>query len=199
MSKKKGAGIIPFTQKNNTSFFLFHKTFKGRRSGLLVDFGGGSNEGESYQQTAIREFIEETEAMFFAADIKTSDKDSSSQSSVLAGLLHKTQQRHPGWWCSRRRLTDQSLKDWKTFFVEVGYKDLSLMNKAWATDTAHRFVKRREWELLWISKEELINIIEQSPEKLWDRVRELDNLKALVLEISTSVPSTPTIQPDRKF
>ena len=196
MTQKKGAGIIPFTQKNNTSYFLFHKTFKGRRAGLLVDFGGGSNEGESYQQTAIREFIEETEAMFFAADIKTSDIDSNSQSTELASLLHKTQQQHPGWWCSRRRLKDQALKDWKTFFVEVGYKDLSLMNKAWAADTAHRFVKRRE--LLWICEDELINIIEQSPEKLWKRVRELDNLKSLVMEIATSASSTSATQPNRK-
>jgi len=182
MTKKKGAGIIPFTQKNNVTYFLFHKTFKGRRAGLLVDFGGGSSKGESYHQTAIREFIEETEAMFFAENIKTLSEDINYQFIVLANLLHKTQQQFPDWWCSRRRHDDQVKKDWKTFFVEVDYKDLNAMNYAWATDTSNRFVKRRE--LLWLSSDELINIIEKSPEKLWKRVRELDNLKSLVLEIS---------------
>jgi len=189
MTIKKGAGIIPFTQKNNTAYFLFHKTFKGRRAGLLVDFGGGSNTGESYQQTAIREFIEETEAMFFAENIKTPDEDINSQFTVLANLLHKTQQQYPDWWCSRRRREDQVQKDWKTFFVEVDYKDLNPMNYAWATDAINRFVKRRE--LLWVSSDDLVTIIEKAPEKLWKRVRELDNLKSLVLEISTSALQSP--------
>ena len=78
----------------------------------------------------IREFIEETEAMFLRENLKTSDKDINSQFTVLANLLHKTQQQHPDGWCSRRRIKDRALKDWKTFFVEVDYKNLSSMNKA---------------------------------------------------------------------
>ena len=190
MTKKKGAGIIPFVQKDSTIYFLFHKTFTGRRAGLLVDFGGGSNEGESYRQTSIREFIEETEAMFLAENINNSDKEINHQYTVLANLLHKTQQQHPDWWCSRRRLKDQALKDWKTFFVEVDYKDLSPMNKAWETDILHRFVKRRE--LLWVRADTLVELIDNEPEKLWKRVRELDNLKSIVLKISNSAACKST-------
>jgi len=184
MSKKKGAGIIPFTKNNNSTDFLFHKTFTGRRAGLFVDFGGGSNFGESYQQTAVREFIEETEAMFFCENIKQEDRSISAQSSVLAKLLQETQQRHPDWWCARRRLKDQRLKDWKTFFVQVDYKDVAAMNKAWASDSSHQFVKRRE--LIWLDSSILVDIIDHKPEQLWKRVRELENLKSIVVKISTN-------------
>ena len=187
MNTKKGAGIIPFTQYDNTLYFLFHKTFKGRRAGLLVDFGGGSNDSENYQQTAIREFIEETEAMFFSDDIKIPAQDINSQYILLKNCLQHTQEQHPDWWCKRRRLKDNTFKDWKTFFVEVGYKNLTLMNIEWATDISHRFIKRRE--LLWISADNLVDIIENKPEKLWKRVRALDNLKSIILNISAQISS----------
>ncbi|MCU7833822.1 MAG: hypothetical protein KZQ83_01115 [gamma proteobacterium symbiont of Taylorina sp.] len=98
MAKKKGAGIIPYTHHNNTLYFLFHKTFKGRRAGLLVDFGGASNDDENYHQTAIREFIEETEGMFFSDDINNLNQNINVQFTVLENLLHKTQKQHPEWY-----------------------------------------------------------------------------------------------------
>lgn len=66
--------------------------------------------------------------------------------------------------------------------MEVDYKDISLMNKAWETDTLHQFVKRRE--LLWLSADKFVDIIENEPGKLWKRVRELENLKSIILNIS---------------
>lgn len=56
------------------------------------------------------------------------------------------------------------------------------MNKAWETDTLHQFVKRRE--LLWLSADKFVDIIENEPGKLWKRVRELENLKSIILNIS---------------
>ena len=64
-----GAGVIPFCVRDRQVLFLFHKTFSGRRAGHLVDFGGGGETGESHTQTAIREFIEETETMYFSENI----------------------------------------------------------------------------------------------------------------------------------
>ncbi|MCP4391927.1 MAG: NUDIX domain-containing protein, partial [Gammaproteobacteria bacterium] len=64
-----GAGLIPFCVNERNVHFLFHKTFSGRRAGYLVDFGGGRHDGETYRQTAVREFVEETDTMFLASDL----------------------------------------------------------------------------------------------------------------------------------
>lgn len=34
------AGIIPFSYWNNEVYFLFHKTFIGKKVETLIDFGG---------------------------------------------------------------------------------------------------------------------------------------------------------------
>ena len=52
-----GAGVIPFAVLDSEVFFLFQKTFTGRKVGHLIDFGGGLGAGEDYQETAIREFV----------------------------------------------------------------------------------------------------------------------------------------------
>ncbi|MCU7833823.1 MAG: hypothetical protein KZQ83_01120 [gamma proteobacterium symbiont of Taylorina sp.] len=64
------------------------------------------------------------------------------------------------------------------------------MNTAWATDISHRFVKRRE--LLWVSVDNLVDIIDNKSEKLWKRVYELENLKSIILSISANVLSKAT-------
>ena len=58
-----GAGVIPFSVSDSKVYFLFQTTFTGRKTGYLIDFGGGLGEGEDYREAAIREFIEETETM----------------------------------------------------------------------------------------------------------------------------------------
>ena len=64
-----GAGVIPFTVIDDEVYFLFQKTFTGRKVGYLIDFGGGLGEGEEYRETAVREFVEETETMYFSNDV----------------------------------------------------------------------------------------------------------------------------------
>jgi len=184
MADKQGAGIIPFARHGNSTYYLFHKTFKGRRAGLFVDFGGGSRVGESFEETAIREFIEETEAMFFAQDIHNSYAEVNRQKKLIATLIENTQQAHPDWWLKRLNSKNNTLRNWKTFFIQVDYKKLNAMNKAWKNDRQYRFVKRRE--LFWLSSQELLELIDNTPEKLWQRVRQLQNLRELVLEINAS-------------
>jgi 8-oxo-dGTP pyrophosphatase MutT (NUDIX family) len=183
MRTKTGAGVIPFAIRDGLHCFLFHKTFSGRRAGLLVDFGGGSRVGESHVQTAAREFVEETEAMFFAehgrGDLETLFQ---SQYRRMLHLIEQTQRRNPDWWCGRRNRSGDRPRDWKTFFVEVEYRDPTGMNRAWAEDSDGRFKKRRE--LVWLTAEELLDVIDNRPEALWKRIRAYDKLRDVILAIT---------------
>ncbi len=185
MGIKTGAGVIPFSWVDDTACFLFHKTFTGRRTGLLVDFGGGSQPGETQYQTAAREFIEETEAMFFA-DNCNEDSDRrmqmETQYQLMLKMIEKTQSLHPQWWCKRVSVTDDKPRDWKTYFVEVDYRAIDGMNTVWAEDKNGRFKKRRE--LLWLTAEQLLDIFYNRPEALWKRVRELEGASDVVRAIA---------------
>lgn len=184
MGIKTGAGVIPFSWVDGTACFLFHKTFSGRRAGLLVDFGGGSHAHETQYQTAAREFIEETEAMFFA-DFCDDDRDArsqiKSQYQLMLQLIEKTQSQHPQWWCRRGRVNDGKPRDWKTYFVEVDYTIPDAMNAAWAEDKHGRFKKKRE--LLWLTADQLLEVFDNRPDTLWKRVRELEGASDIVREI----------------
>jgi len=185
MDIKTGAGVIPFSQVGGTSCFLFHKTFTGRRAGLLVDFGGGSHAGETQYQTAAREFIEETEAMFFT-DSGNDDSERpmpiESQYQLMLQLIENTQNKHPQWCCRRGSVNDAKPRDWKTYFVEVDYRVVDEMNTAWAEDKHGRFKKRRE--LLWLTEEQLLDVFDNRPETLWKRVRELEGASDIVRAIA---------------
>ena len=187
MGVKTGAGLIPFARCGGGVVFLFHRTFSGRRAGLLVDFGGGSRPRESQRDTALREFIEETEAMYLAADIHRVDRSERCVQAQLPQMREwfaRTQQAYPHWWCRRRPAPGKPAKDWKTFFVELEYRDPSAMNRAWAEDDGQRFAKRRE--LVWVPAPELTAIFAQTPERLWTRLRELEDPLPIVREIAAS-------------
>lgn len=181
-----GAGVIPFTVHRQQVLFLFQKVFNGRKTGYLIDFGGGINEGETYQHAAAREFVEETETMFFAEsieDIKMAEKTPARiarQLSVVTKLFDRTLQQNPNWWCQREVGNKLPPKDWKTFFIEVDYQDLSIINQEWQAEDGRqtRFSKRRE--LHWIDADLLLFIYQQQPEKLWKRVRQLVNARSIV-------------------
>lgn len=182
---KTGAGVIPFARVDGQPCFLFHKTFSGRRAGLLVDFGGGSRAGETQFQTAAREFVEETEAMFFA-DSCDADSDRGMlmepQYRLMLQLIERTQSRHPQWWCRRVSVNSDKPRDWKTYFVEVDYRPPDAMNRAWADNKAGRFKKRRE--LVWLTADQLLDVFQNSTEKLWTRVRELEGAAGIVRAIA---------------
>ena len=154
-----GAGIIPFCVNDGQVLFLFHKTFSGRRAGRLVDFGGGAEPGEDHRQTAIREFIEETETMYFSENVETAELTQArmqAQTPLLESLFDRTLQSHPDWWCRRDAGSKGRPRDWKTFFVEFEYRDVTDMNREWERDAGTRFSKRRE--LVWMPADNLCDL-----------------------------------------
>jgi 8-oxo-dGTP pyrophosphatase MutT (NUDIX family) len=186
-----GAGVIPFAVTDGEVLFLFQKTFTGRKVGHLIDFGGGLGAGEDYVETAIREFVEETETMYFTDDIQHASRTSESvrnQIPVVAALFSKTLSAHPDWCCRRASENPFKTKQWKTYFIEFPYRDIESLNREWETDTAGRFKKRRE--LVWVSGNELLEIYGRTPDKLWKRVRQLEKAKETILSIMQSKGST---------
>ena len=182
-----GASVIPICCTAGEVRFLFHKTFSGRRAGSLVDFGGGSEPGESHRQTAMREFIEETEAMFLADDparVVRNNDEVNRQLDQLEGIFERTLAAHPDWWCTRVDRASGRPRDWKTFFIEFDYRDVTVMNQAWAMDTGRRFTKRRE--LIWVPAVTLRSYYRNSPERLWKRVRQLRGAPAMIESIVAS-------------
>jgi 8-oxo-dGTP pyrophosphatase MutT (NUDIX family) len=181
---KTGAGVLPFALHEGRLLFLFHKTFSGRRAGLLVDFGGGSQAGETAFDTAAREFVEETEGLYLAPDTRQAARVGSEyrrQFREMQALIARTQEVHPDWWCRRQVQPGKQAKDWRTCFVEVGYRDVAGMNTAWAADDGQRFKKRRE--LLWVPADRLLEIFTRYPEQLWKRVRELESVPEIIIAI----------------
>lgn len=190
---KSGAGLLPFALHEGRVRFLFHKTFSGRRAGMLVDFGGGAQAGETALQTAAREFVEETEAMFLAPALgqaALAGNEYRRQIQAMQALLARTRQEHADWWSPRCAPPGKPARDWRTFFVEVGYRDVAGMNAAWAADDGRRFKKRRE--LLWVSADRLLDIFATQPERLWTRVRELEAAPAVIATIRLARESQPS-------
>lgn len=60
-----GAGILAYCFHEGEIYVLLHRTTSGKKLGYLVDCGGGSKGGEPPEETAIREFGEETGGIFF--------------------------------------------------------------------------------------------------------------------------------------
>lgn len=179
-----GAGVIPFSVNNGKVYFLFQTTFSGRKTGYLNDFGGGIGPGEDYRETAIREFVEETETMYFLDDLKLANpsvKTIKDQIPIVEALFDKTLSAHPDWWCKRDPGNPLQPKLWKTFFIEFPYRDIEPMNREWESDRGVRFKKRRE--LFWVAADELLAIYEHTPNKLWKRVRQLENVGSVIHSI----------------
>lgn len=181
---KRGAGVIPFAVHDGLVNFLFQITFSGRKCGYLIDFGGGSDAGEDARATAIREFVEETETMYFATDLQKAHRSDAAirrQASLVAGLFEKTLKTEPGWCCRRRSKNAAKPKDWNTFFIEFPFRDVEPLNRQWESGVSGRFKKRRE--LVWISGDELLTLYSDQADRLWKRVRQLENAPKIVAEI----------------
>ena len=183
-----GAGVIPFALSDGRVHFLFQRVFAGRKSGFLNDFGGGLGENEDYRTAAMREFIEETETMFFADDIGTAKRTPEAvqaQLPIIRALFDATFSAHPDWWCARKSVDMARPKDWRSFFVHFDYQDVVEMNRAWELDQGARFKKRRE--LVWVDGDELLLIYARHPERLWKRVRQLDGAEEKIQQIQQAL------------
>lgn len=176
-----GAGVIPFAVQDGDLLLLFHTTFRGRRAGHLVDFGGGGHPGESRRQTAIREFVEETETMFFDPEpmnARRTPERVAEQEALMAECFERTLGPHPDWFCGRTPDKEGNPRDWLTFFVDIGYRPLDQINRAWEANPDGRFVKRRE--LFWVPAGELLKIFRERPDRLWKRLRQMPGAPAVI-------------------
>ena len=169
-----GAGVLPFSVSGGKVYFLFQMTFTGRKVGYLIDFGGGLGDGEDYRETAIREFVEETETMYFSDDVQQASR-------TVEALFDETLAVHPDWCCRRAPGNPLKPKLWQTFFIEFPYRDIEMLNTEWANDTVGRFKKRRE--LVWVEADVLLAIYENAPDRLWKRVRQLENATETIRSI----------------
>ena len=179
-----GAGVIPFSVYDSKVYFLFQATFTGRKTGYLIDFGGGVGEEEDYRDAAIREFIEETETMYFSDDLQKSNRSIERvkyQIPIVEALFDETLMAHPDWWCKRAPGNSYKPKQWKMFFIEFPYRDVEVLNCEWKADKVGRFKKRRE--LVWIETDDLLAIYEHKPDRLWKRVRQLENATKIIHSI----------------
>ena len=185
-----GAGVIPFSVSDGTVYFLFQTTFTGRKVGYLIDFGGGLDTGESDQDAAMREFIEETETMYFSDNllqaIRTEERVK-QQTPIVEALFNESLSDHPDWWCKRAPGNNPTPKVWRTFFIEFPYRDIEELNREWEADNVGRFKKRRE--LVWVAGHELLGIYDNAPDKLWKRVRQLENATEIVQSILSNKES----------
>ncbi len=185
-----GAGVIPTSFFDNKVHFLFQKAHTGRKVGHLIDFGGGLGEGESHRQTAVREFVEETDTLYFAPDPRCAARTEAAvaaQIPVVAALFEETQRSHAHWWRRRAPGNGPTPKDWITFFVRFPFRDVTSLNGQWAGDHIGRFKKRRE--LVWLTTAQLLEIYEGRPQLLWKRVRQLEDAPGLIQEIERSLRS----------
>jgi hypothetical protein len=179
-----GAGVIPFARCGDQVYFLFQTVFSGRKRGYLIDFGGGLGPGEDAKQAAIREFVEETETLYFADNPQLASRTAvrvGHQVPVVEALFEQTLAIHPDWWSPRAQGKRLEPKQWTTFFVEFPYRDVDPLNAEWEFDSGGRFKKQRK--LIWLSGDELLFIYQQTPERLWKRVRELSDATRIVSEI----------------
>jgi len=183
-----GAGVIPLTVKDGEVFFLFQKTFTGRKVGYLIDFGGGLGAGEDYRTTAVREFVEETETMYLTNDLALAHRSEArirEQIISVEKLFEQTLLTHPHWWRQREPGNLEKPKDWRTYFIKFPYRDVSALNSEWQSDTSGRFKKRRE--LVWVDADKLLDIYARSPDDLWKRVRQLEQAETLIQEIQSNL------------
>jgi hypothetical protein len=183
-----GAGVIPLVIKDGEVLFLFQKTFSGRKTGYLIDFGGGLGDGEDYRATAMREFVEETETMYLSDNLKAANRSQrrvTEQLKQVDKIFEHTLSAHPHWWRRRNPGSPLKPKDWRTYFIEFPFRNIMAINSEWESDSSGRFRKRRE--LVWVSADRLLDIYARSPEKLWTRVRELEDAETLIRDIQSSL------------
>ena len=183
-----GAGVIPLVIKDGELLFLFQKTFSGRKTGYLIDFGGGLGDGEDYRATAMREFVEETETMYLSDDLKAAHRSEDrvmEQIMQVDKIFEHTLSAHPHWWRRRTPGSQNKPKDWRTYFIEFPFRNIMALNSEWESDSSGRFRKRRE--LVWIPANRLLDIYARSPNELWKRVRQLEDAETLIRDIQSSL------------
>ena len=125
--------------------------------------------------------------MFFADDVTQASRSPAtvnSQLPIVEALFDDTLSAHPDWWCRRAPGDPLKPRQWQTFFIKFPYRDIEPLNREWQADTQGRFKKRRQ--LVWVAADELLAIYADTPDRLWKRVRQLENAAALIAVICQS-------------
>jgi hypothetical protein len=185
-----GAGILPFSVRDNKVYFLFQKTTEGRKSNQLVDFGGARQEHENDPQlTAAREFSEETYGLFLSNNLEDAarhlegknEKEIETSEIVQNGtrkILQKLQSKQ-NVWMSRT----SEPPGYVMYFVMIDYQPLDLINRIVnnnrSDNTSSRVRKQREF--LWISSDQIR--AHSLPVPLFPRVTSITNVFSIMNQI----------------
>eukprot|EP01118_Nematostelium_gracile_P001063 TRINITY_DN1105_c0_g1_i1.p1 TRINITY_DN1105_c0_g1~~TRINITY_DN1105_c0_g1_i1.p1 ORF type:complete len:183 (-),score=57.40 TRINITY_DN1105_c0_g1_i1:88-636(-) len=147
------AGILPFAIHDGEMYFLFHRTFVGKKMGTLIDMGGGisKEDNKDIKRTAAREFSEETAGLYFSedpeADAEFLHQDNMTESDMQQGRVvrectervFEMLQKQPVW----------VFGGYKLHVLEIPYHDLKALNKAF-----EKAPKKREF--LWVHVNDII-------------------------------------------
>lgn len=123
-------GVICFSMIQNELYFLLGKetTYEARRSGRWCDFGGKPNPGETYVQTASREFTEEGLAtIYVTSEHHLVDHNVVSYQSMVHDLLSEHQ-----YYCSFKLKIDNVLRIY--FVIRI----------PWQPESIQLFSKRKQ-------------------------------------------------------
>jgi hypothetical protein len=129
--------------------------------------------------------------MYLSDDLKAARRSEArimQQLGVVNQIFERTLSAHPHWWRRRKPGNGEKPKDWICYFIEFPFRNILAMNSEWQSDNNGRFKKRRE--LVWVPADRLLDIYASSPDKLWTRVRELEDAEILIRDIqSTLLPA----------
>eukprot|EP01124_Arcella_intermedia_P020431 TRINITY_DN27905_c0_g1_i1.p1 TRINITY_DN27905_c0_g1~~TRINITY_DN27905_c0_g1_i1.p1 ORF type:complete len:207 (+),score=28.51 TRINITY_DN27905_c0_g1_i1:50-670(+) len=179
--RQQGAGVVPFAVHNGEVLFLLHKTFQGAKKGTLIDWGGSTESRETPLQTAAREFVEETECMYFASDIpshlsRKSEPERTKQIALVEELLGKG----TVGYCN----SHFGLLSYRAFFAQFPYRDLSTINKRFQKAKEYGLEKTRQLE--WVTTEQLLEgLSDKSSTPLFVRLKNINNLSKIVIDINS--------------
>ncbi len=102
----------------------------------------------------------------------------------VTALFDRTLNAHPDWWCPRASINPLKPKQWKSYFIEFPYRDIEPLNLQWQYDDQRRFKKRRQ--LHWVAADDLLVMYQRAPDKLWKRVRQLQDAPETIRAICHS-------------
>jgi hypothetical protein len=152
-----GSGVLPFSYDlEGNVVLLLHSTFKGKKAGTLVDFGGSiESNDQDLLFSAVREFCEETSGLFtelrdeilqdFENQINISELDIQN-SSLIVHSVNKFYNK-----VSKSEVEYTINNTYRMYFIKIDFTELDKINRFYSTQTE----KRREFR--WVSLEEVIS------------------------------------------
>lgn len=181
--KKNGAGVLPFAvDERGAVHFLFHRTFRGKKQGSLIDWGGAVDATDWMRGpmwTAAREFSEEMEGLFYSDDPIGEPNprgNIGADTTRTYEALQACHNAHPRWSVSHSFF--HAHYNYRLFFLQVDHRDVGRMNARFAAEcrpgARGGFHKRRE--LVWIDAHTLMDHLRSTDGRLFVRLHTLPGL-----------------------